>query len=70
MTRLQRLLHLKAFRDAHIQQHTGRSRTTVFRWRTGRTCPAPDDARKLIELFGADQLDYKGCYEADDQAAA
>jgi hypothetical protein len=36
----------------------------VRRWRRGDTYPSPTDARRLIELFGADRLDFNGCYEA------
>lgn len=66
MTPLQKLLKQKTIPERRIREHTGRSRTTVFRWRRGISYPGPDDAKKLIELFGPDALDYNGCYAPGD----
>lgn len=64
ITPLQRLLRDKARSTGEICEATGRTRYTVRRWRLGESYPERQDAQKLIELFGADQLDFNGCYEA------
>jgi hypothetical protein len=45
-----------------IMQVTGRGRQTIWRWREGHSYPTRTDVDALIELFGADRLDYNGCY--------
>ncbi len=64
ITPLQGLLRSKTRSLGAVAQHTGRSRFTVRRWKLGLSVPQPDDARKLIELFGPEALDFNGCYEA------
>lgn len=64
ITPLQGLLRSKARSIGEVAQFTGRSRFTVRRWKLGLSVPQPDDARKLIELFGAEALDFNGCYQA------
>ena len=64
ITPLQQLLRDKRRPTREICQATGRSRYAVGRWKRGESYPLPGDARRLIELFEAEGLDFNGCYEA------
>ncbi len=75
ITPLQWLLLTEIEPIARVRQVTGRGRSTVWRWATGRSFPERADAERLIELYGTTQLDHNGCYEAtkvieDDVARA
>lgn len=65
ITPLQRLLLEEIEAPARVLQVTGRERITLWRWKTGASSPERADAEKLIELFGAERLDFNGCYVAD-----
>lgn len=65
---LQRFLKINNVPRSRVRQVTGVSRTTVWRWQEGITCPSPECAKALIKLYGngADGrplLDYNGCYD-------
>lgn len=69
ITPLQQLLLQRVVPVADILQATGRDRSTVSRWRRGMSFPERQDAEILIALFGAERLDYNGCYEASVEVA-
>ena len=67
ITPLQWLLLNETGPTSRVRQVTGRGRGTVWRWATGRSFPERPDAERLIELYGADRLDFNGCYEASKE---
>lgn len=64
ITPLQKLLRDKVVAPRQVREFTGRDRSTVYRWTTGESFPERLDCERLIELFGADVLDFNGCYVA------
>ena len=75
ITPLQKLLLYKVEPSARVVQATGLERTQIWNWKVGRAFPNRLNAKKLIELYGADRLDFNGCYVAsieisEDEARA
>jgi len=65
MTPLQKILNDEALDKSVIEERTGRSRWTIWRWATGKTFPDPKtDVPILLDLFADQGLTFKGCYQS------
>jgi hypothetical protein len=73
ITPLQHLLLTQNKPLGDVRQAVGVGRAVLWNWKKGRAFPNQLNMKKLIDLYGPEQLDYNGCFIAsveitDEQA--